>query len=181
MTTLWLLYTSVVTMDLVRCSLHLFFQVLPEPWSCVIPTQVSSQMWPSHLLLQDRYYLSLIPVLSQHWPDQDRYYTNTFLSKIQTDQDCWASTSFLVCVMGWSWNSFTRWQAPSILALVGVSPSGTVLGYSENYQGFRVLAPFTPPLLKCNCQHLYYNNWTKKFCWSLSRRRTGVTHPQCYL
>ena len=155
MTTLWSLYMSLVTMDLVRCSLHPFFQVLPEPWSCVIPTWVLSKMrphicfsktgitpipscprprprqvLPQYFLVQDpvRPRLpSLVPVLSQHWPDQD----------------CRVSTSFLVSVMRWSWNSFTRLQAPSVPALVGVSPSGAVLGYSENYRGFRILAPFT--------------------------------------
>ena len=78
------------------------------------------QHWPQSRLL------SPDPVLPQHWPSQD----------------CQVFTLFLVSVMGWSWNSFTRWQAPSIPALVGVSPSGAVLGYSENHWGFRVLAPF---------------------------------------
>ena len=79
----------------------------------------------SSTLAQSR-LLSPDPVLPQHWPSQD----------------CQVFTLFLVSVMGWSWNSFTRWQAPSIPALVGVSPSGAVLGYSENHWGFRVLAPF---------------------------------------
>ena len=105
------------------------------------------QVLPQYLLVQDLDY----------WASS-QCYLNTGLTKTAG-----VSTSFLVSVMGWSWYSFTRWQAPSIPALVGVSPSGAVLGYSKNYWGFRVLAPFTPPLLKCNCQHLYYDNWTKKF------------------
>ena len=113
------------------------------------------QVLPQYLLVQD--------------PDQvcwtlTQCYLNTGLTKTTK------TTSFLVSVMGWSWYSFTRWQAPSILALVGVSPSGAVLGYSKNYWGFRVLAPFTPPLLKCNCQRMYYDNWTKNFPKRLSRK-----------
>ena len=33
----------------------------------------------------------------------------------------------------------------------------------ENYWGFRVIAPFTPPFLKYNCQYFYQDNWTRIF------------------
>ena len=48
------------------------------------------------------------PVLPQCWPSQDY--------------------CFLVSVMGWSQSSFTRWQAPPIPALVGVSSNGIAFG-----------------------------------------------------
>ena len=102
------------------------------------------------------------PVSPPHWPSQDY--------------------CFLVSVMGWSWNSFTRWQAPSIPASVGVSFSGAALWVIPKITGgFRVLAPFTPPLLKYNCWYSYYDNWTKDFSWSWNLRRTGMTHPQNHL
>ena len=32
----------------------------------------------------------------------------------------------------------------------------------KNYRGgFRVIVPFTPPFLKCNCRYFYQDNWTK--------------------
>ena len=58
------------------------------------------------------------------------------------DQDCWVSTSFLVSVMGWSWYSFTRWQAPSIPALVGVTQWCCFGLFQKLFGGLGLLAPF---------------------------------------
>ena len=59
---------------------------------------------------------------------------------------------------------FTRWQAPPIPTLVGVSSNGVAFWVILKITGgFGVIAPFIPPLLKYNCQYYYYDNWTKVF------------------
>ena len=86
-----------------------------EPWPSVTSTLAQSRL------------LSPDPLLPKHWPNQDY----------------WVSTCFPVSAMGWSWNSFSRWQAPSIPALVGVSSSAAFRVIPKITGGFRVLSPFT--------------------------------------
>ena len=84
-----------------------------------------------------------------------------------SNQDLWALTQCYLNAgpvkttaswcLSWRWSqsSFTKWQAPPILALVGVSSNGVALWVIPKITGgFRVVAPFTPPFLKYNCQYL---------------------------
>ena len=103
--------------------------------------------------------LSPEPVLPQCWPSQDY--------------------CFLVSVMGWSLSSFTRWQTPT-----NPNFGGCVIQWCcfwvilKITGGFRVIALFTPPLLKYNCR---YANWTRGFFWTWNLERSGMTHPQNHL
>ena len=70
----------------------------------------------------------------------------------------------------WSQSSFTRWQSPPIITEMGVSFNWHHTWVMWKITGgFRVIAPFTPPFLKYNCQYLYQDNWTRILKFKFSR------------
>ena len=93
--------------------------------------------------------LSPDPVLPQCWPSQDY----------------WVSTCFLVSVMGWSQSSFTRWQAPPIPPLVGVSSNGVAFWVIPKITGgFGVIAPFTECKKTKTDKMVWYETFSQLQC-----------------
>ena len=143
--------------------------------SLMLPFNIGLPKTP-HGLFLDRCHEpcpSVIPNTDQPRLNQD-YWVSTW---------CYLNTSLIKttaswCLSwGWSQSSFTRWQTPPIPALVGVSSNGVTFRLFWKITGiFRVIASFTPPFLKYNCQYFIKTIGLEFVFWLI-----GLTSQWAYL